>query len=132
MSITDPVADFITAIRNAAKAKKVSVTLPASKEKISIAEILKQESFIKDVKVAENGAKKSVIIYLKYLKNGKAAIQNIQKVSKPGLRKYVGATNVPKVLNGLGVAIVSTSKGIISGADAESQNVGGEVICKVW
>lgn len=133
MSVSDPVADYLTAIRNAAKAKKETVTIPASKTKIDITEILKEEKFISNYKILEDGVKKKIYINLRYIRGGEvSAIKGIEKVTKPSLQRYVPVEKIPKVLNGLGVAILSTNKGIISGHKAKAENVGGEVICKVW
>ena len=132
MSISDPIADFITCIRNAAKAKKETVTLPASKMKVQITEILRDERFITNFKVIEEGNKKFIRIYLKYLKGNRSAIKRIKKVSTPGLRRYVESKRIPRVLNGLGIIILSTSKGIITGEEARKQKTGGEMICTVY
>ncbi len=132
MSVSDPIADFITCIRNAYKAKKETVTLPASKAKIQIAEILKKEKFINNFKILEEGNKKFIRIYLKYLKGNRSAIKNISRVSTPGLRRYVGARNIPRVLNGLGIIILSTSGGLVTGEEARKQNTGGEMVCSVY
>jgi small subunit ribosomal protein S8 len=132
MAVSDPVADFLTIIRNGCKAKKETVTIPSSKLKGEIAEILKQEGFIKNYKIIEDGTKKQLRIYLKYLRNGKSAIKNLQKVSRPGLRRYTKAEKIPRVFNGMGVMIVSTSQGLMSDATARKDNIGGEMICKVW
>ena len=132
MSISDPIADFITCIRNAAKAKKEAVTLPASKMKVQITEILKDERFITNFKVIEEGNKKFIRIYLRYLKGNRSAIKRIKKVSTPGLRRYVESKRIPRVLNGLGIIILSTSKGIITGEEARKQKTGGEMICTVY
>ena len=132
MSISDPIADFLTCIRNGCKVHKDSVTMVSSKLKERIADILKAEGYIRDYAVLSEGAKKLITIKLKYKKNGSSRIQNLEKVSKPGLRRYTKGDEIPKVLNGLGVMIVSTSKGVVTGKEARQQNVGGEMICKVW
>ena len=132
MSISDPIADFIVCVQNASMAKKESVTLPSSKIKARIAEILKEEGFIKNFKVVEEGPKRFIRIYLKYLRGNRPAIRKLRKISTPGLRRYVEAGRIPRVLNGLGIVILSTSKGVVSGKVARQDNIGGEVICKVW
>ena len=129
---TDPIADFLTQIRNAAKTAKQTVTVPGSKLTVRLAEILKQEGFIENFKVIEEGAKKFIRIHLKYVKGKQSAIQSLVRISKPGIRHYVNCEEVPRVLGGLGIAIVSTSKGIMTDRQARSQKVGGELICKVW
>ena len=133
MSISDSVADFLTCVRNGSKARKQTIVVPASKMSASISDIMKSEKFIKDYKVVEEaGNKKKLHIQLRYLKDNKPAIKNIKKVSLPSLRRYVGVDSIPRVLNGLGVVVLSTSKGIITGKEARNQNVGGEIICTIW
>ena len=132
MSISDPIADFIVCVQNASMAKKETVTLPSSKIKARIAEILKEERFIKNFKVVEEGPKRFIRLYLKYLKGNRPAIKKMRKISTPGLRRYVEARKIPRVLNGLGIVILSTSKGVVSGESARQENIGGEIICKVW
>ncbi|MBU1863955.1 MAG: 30S ribosomal protein S8 [Candidatus Omnitrophica bacterium] len=132
MSLNDPIADFLCCIQNASKAKKETLTLPASNRTLRIVEILKEERFIKSFKLIEDGNKRSVRIHLRYLKGNRPAIKKIKKVTKPGLRQYVGVKKIPRVLSGLGVAILSTPKGIITDAQARKDKVGGEVICKIW
>jgi len=131
MSVSDPIADFITCIRNACQSRKETVTLPASKVKIQITEILKQENFINNFKVIDEGNKKFIRIYLKYIKGNRSAIKSFKRVSTPGLRRYVEAKRIPRVLNGLGIVILSTSKGIITGEKARHEKTGGEVLCTV-
>ena len=126
MAMTDPIADMLTRIRNANTAGHAKVEIPASKMKKSIAEILKNEGFIKDFSVAQDNAQGTITVELKYGPNKEKTI------SKPGLRVYAKADQVPKVLGGLGIAIVSTSKGVISDKEARKLGVGGEVICYVW
>ena len=126
MAMTDPIADMLTRIRNANTAGHAKVEIPASKMKKSIAEILKNEGFIKDFSVAQDNAQGTITVELKYGPNKE------KKISKPGLRVYAKADQVPKVLGGLGIAIVSTSKGVISDKEARKLGVGGEVICYVW
>ncbi|MDD1332470.1 30S ribosomal protein S8 [Lactobacillus delbrueckii] len=132
MVLTDPIADFLTRIRNANMAKHDSVEIPASNIKKSLTEILKQEGFIRDYEVTEDGKQGVIKITLKYGPNGERVISGLKRISKPGLRNYVSAYNLPKVLNGLGIAIVSTSAGILTDKEAREKNVGGEVIAYVW
>ena len=114
------------------KAQKEAVTLPTSHMKAKIAEILKEEGYITNFKIVEEGKKSFIRIYLKYNREKKAVIKNLQKVSKPGLRRYVPSEKIPRVLNGLGLVILSTSQGVITGRKARELHVGGEVLCKVW
>ena len=132
MAMTDPIADMLTRIRNANTAGHAKVEIPASKMKKSIAEILKNEGFIKDFSVAQDNTQGTITVELKYGPNKEKTIYGIKKISKPGLRVYAKADQVPKVLGGLGIAIVSTSKGVISDKEARKLGVGGEVICYVW
>lgn len=132
MVLTDPIADFLTRIRNANMAKHASVEIPASNIKKSLAEILKQEGFIKDYEVTEDGKQGVIKVFLKYGPNGERVISGLKRISKPGLRNYVSADNLPKVLNGLGIAIVSTSAGILTDKEAREKHIGGEVIAYVW
>ena len=132
MVLTDPIADFLTRIRNANMAKHDSVEIPASNIKKSLSEILKQEGFIRDYEVTEDGKQGVIKVLLKYGPNGERVISGLKRISKPGLRNYVSADNLPKVLNGLGIAIVSTSAGILTDKEAREKNVGGEVIAYVW
>ena len=132
MVLTDPIADFLTRIRNANMAKHDSVEIPASNIKKSLAEILKQEGFIKDYEVTEDGKQGVIKVCLKYGPNGARVISGLNRISKPGLRNYVSADNLPKVLNGLGIAIVSTSAGILTDKEAREKHIGGEVIAYVW
>lgn len=132
MPKTDFIADFLTTIRNASKAQKDKVTLPASKITISIAELLKEEGFVSQVKPFEDGKKKFVRVHLKYMSGEKAAIQGLKRISTPGCRRYVGCEEVPRVLGGLGIAIVSSSKGIITDRKARKDKLGGELLCTVW
>jgi small subunit ribosomal protein S8 len=130
MSMTDPVADMLTRIRNAQMAEKVSVVMPASKLKVAIAEVLKGEGYIGDFVVRDADGKKALNVELKYYA-GRPVIERIERVSKPGLRVYRGKDDLPRVLNGLGVAIVSTPKGVMTDKQARAANVGGEVLCIV-
>ena len=130
MSMTDPVADMLTRIRNAQMAEKMSVSMPSSKLKVAIAKVLKDEGYIDDFAIRENGAKPELDIALKYYA-GRPVIERIERVSKPGLRVYKGKDDLPRVMNGLGVAIVSTPKGVMTDRRARAGNMGGEVLCIV-
>lgn len=132
MVMTDPIADYLTRIRNANMAKHDSVEIPASNIKKSISEILKREGFISDYEVADDNKQGVIKVFLKYGPNGERVISGLKRISKPGLRNYVSAEDLPKVLNGLGIAIVSTSAGVITDKEARQKNVGGEVIAYVW
>ncbi|WP_297950831.1 30S ribosomal protein S8 [uncultured Lactobacillus sp.] len=132
MVMTDPIADYLTRIRNANMAKHDSVEIPASNIKKSISEILKREGFIRDYEVADDNKQGVIKVFLKYGPNGERVISGLKRISKPGLRNYVGAEDLPKVLNGLGIAIVSTSAGVITDKEARQKSVGGEVIAYVW
>ena len=131
MQITDPIADMLTRIRNANNAKHESVNVPASKLKLAIAKILIEEGYIKSYQFVEDGNQGVIKITLKYLGKEKV-ITGLRRVSKPGLRMYVGADELPKVLRGLGIAIVSTSKGVMTDKEARKLHVGGEVLAFVW
>jgi small subunit ribosomal protein S8 len=130
MSMSDPISDMLTRIRNAQMVGQVEVAMPCSKVKISIAQVLKDEGYIEDFAVREDGAKKELRIGLKYYA-GRPVIERIERVSKPGLRVYKGRDGLPKVLNGLGVAIISTSQGVMTDRKARATGVGGEVLCIV-
>ena len=131
MPVTDPIADFLTRIRNAINAKKKFVEVPSSKMKIRMSEILKESNFIRDFNIIEDNKQNIIRIHLKY-KNGESSISGLKKISTPGLRTYAGKDNLPRVLNGLGLAILSTSKGLLSDKQAKKEAVGGEVICHIW
>lgn len=130
MSMTDPIADMLTRIRNGQKARKVSVTMPASTAKLAVASVLKDEGYITDFSTEGEGAQKSLSVELKYFE-GSPVIESIQRASKPGMRIYRGKDELPKVLGGLGVAIVSTSAGVMSDRQAREKGIGGEVLCIV-
>ena len=131
--MTDPIADFLTRIRNAYLAGKKIVEIPSSKMKVAITEILCEKGYILSYKVVEGTPFNTIKIALKYHPQTKtAAIKHIERISRPGLRKYVDVENMPRVLNGLGIAILSTSKGVITDKEAKNLNVGGEVICYVY
>lgn len=130
--MTDPVADMLTRIRNAVAIERPFVDMPYSKEKHAIANALQREGFIWDSEVIEHQPSNYLRINLKYGPNGERVIQQIQRVSKPGRRVYSGVTDLPNVLQGLGIAVVSTNKGVLSNREAREQRVGGEVLCTVW
>ncbi|MCA9766182.1 SSU ribosomal protein S8P [Carnobacterium iners] len=132
MVMTDPIADFLTRIRNANMARHESLELPASKIKKDIAEILKREGFIKNVEYMEDDKQGVIRVFLKYGKNNERVITGLKRISKPGLRVYAKSGEVPKVLNGLGIAIVSTSEGVFTDKEARSKNVGGEILAYIW
>jgi len=132
VNVTDPIADMLTRIRNANNAYKDVVNMPASKMKINIADILKEEGYISDYKIIESYPQNTLRIYLKYGENNERVITGLKRISKPGLRVYAKKDEIPRVLGGLGIAIISTSMGIISDKTARKNGVGGEVICYVW
>lgn len=132
MVMTDPTADFLTRVRNANEARHETVEVPASNLKRDIANILKDEGFIRDVEYIEDNKQGVLKLTLKYGREGERVITGIKRISKPGLRVYAGAQDVPKVLNGLGIAIVSTSEGVVTDKVARSKHIGGEVIAYVW
>ena len=130
MSMTDPIADMLTRIRNGQKARKVTVSMPSSTAKIAVAKVLKDEGYITGYDTATEGVKTELNVELKYFE-GTPVIENVQRVSKPGLRVYRGNDEIPKVLGGLGIAIVSTSAGVMSDRQAREQGIGGEILCVV-
>ncbi len=132
MSFTDPIADMLTRIRNASSARHEKVIVPRSRLKIRIAEVLKEEGFIKDFVVHEDPPQGAITILLKYSADREPAISDIKRISKPGLRRYVPTDAIPRILNGMGIAILSTSKGVLVDREARKQKVGGELICTVW
>ena len=132
MQITDPIADMLTRIRNAGSARHETVDIPNSKMKKAIAEILLEEGYIRNFQLIDDGTQGIIRITLKYLPGKERAIQGLRRVSKPGLRVYAGADELPQVLRGLGIAIISTSKGIMTDKKARAQHVGGEVLAFVW
>lgn len=129
---TDPIADFLTRLRNAAAAKHQRVDVPVSKLKTEIARILKEEGYISNYKATEEEGHKIIRIYLKYGSNNEAAISNVERVSRPGCRVYVRRTEIPRVLGGLGINILTTPKGVMTGRQARKAGLGGEVLCQVW
>ena len=132
MQITDPIPDMLTRIRNAGSARHETVDIPNSKMKKAIAEILLEEGYIKSFQLIDDGTQGIIRVTLKYLPGKEKAIQGLRRVSKPGLRVYAGAEELPQVLRGLGIAIISTSKGIMTDKKARAQHVGGEVLAFVW
>lgn len=131
MNVTDPISDFLTRIRNAVKAKKIVVEIPSSKMKLGLADILKKNNFIDDYALVEDNKQNVLKVHLRY-QNGNPAITGLKRVSTPGLRIYKQKDELPRVLNGLGIAVISTSKGLLSDKDARNQSLGGEVVCLVW
>ena len=132
MSMTDPVADMLTRIRNGIQARHERVEIPASKLKVEIARILKDEGFINNYKVVEAEIQAVLRVYLKYADDGEPVIHGIERLSRPGRRVYRGKKEIPRVLGGLGLSILSTSRGVMSGSQAAQRGVGGEVLCQVW
>lgn len=132
MSMTDPIADMLTRIRNAAQARHKRVDVPASKLKLEIARILLKERFIANYKFVEDGPQGTIRIYLKYTPDEEPVINGLERVSKPGLRRYCGSGEIPRVFGGMGVSILSTSRGVLSGREAKAAGVGGEILCAVW
>lgn len=132
MSMTDTIADMLTRIRNASKAKHEKVDMPSSTIKAEVARILKEEGYVKNVKVINDTKPGTLRVFLKYSSGNEGVISGIERVSRPGRRVYVGKDEIPRVMNGLGIAIVSTSKGVMTDKTARETNIGGEFICKVW
>ena len=131
--MTDPIADMLTRIRNALTARHETVTVPASKVKVAIADILVREGYIKGYEIVENPVQNDILITLKYAPvKGQKVVTGLKRVSTPGLRVYAGVDNLPKVLNGMGIAILSTSKGILTDKEAREQRIGGDVLAYVW
>lgn len=132
MNITDPIADLLTRIRNASSAKHPNVDIPASNMKKAIAKILVEEGYVRNMQVIEDNKQGVIRITLKYSENGTPVISGLRRVSKPGLRNYTNCEDMPRVMRGLGIAIISTSKGVMTDKAARAQNVGGEVLAFVW
>ncbi len=132
MSMTDPIADMLTRIRNGIQSHHDRVELPASKLKVEIARILKSEGFISNYKLMEEKPQSKLRVYLKYSDDGEPVIHGIERISRPGRRVYRNTQEIPRVLGGLGLAIVSTSKGVMAGSEAVREGIGGEVLCQVW
>ena len=130
--MTDPIADMLTRIRNAIMVNKDTVEVPSSNMKKAIADIMLAEGYISEVKQVEDGHEGKLLLTLKYVGKGRSVINGLKRVSKPGLRTYAGVENMPKVLNGLGIAVLSTNKGIMTDKQAKAANVGGEVLCYIW
>lgn len=131
MTMTDPIADMLTRVRNGQQASKKSVLVPASKVKRAVLEVLKEEGYVRSVKDAELNGHKAIEVELKYYQ-GKPVMNEIKRISKPGLRKYTNSKEIPSVRNGLGIAIISTSKGVMTDAKARQDNIGGEILCTVF
>jgi small subunit ribosomal protein S8 len=132
MTTSDPIADMLTRMRNAMIARHSKVDVPASKLKADIARILKEEGYILNFKIAEEGSRKTIKIYLKYNTTNQPVITKLERVSRPGCRVYVGAREIPRVLGGLGINILTTPKGVMTGRTARKEGVGGELLCHVW
>ena len=130
--VTDTIADMLTRIRNANAMRYNEVSVPASKLKIELARILKEEGFIEDYKIVDKDVQGNIVLTLKYGKNKERVITGLKRISKPGLRVYAKSSEIPKVLNGLGIAIISTSQGIMTDKEARKQNLGGEVLAYIW
>ncbi len=132
MSLTDPVADFLTRIRNAIRARQQKMDVPASKLKAEIARILKEEGYISNYKATEEDGRQVLRVYLKYGANNEAAIRDLTRVSRPGCRVYVGRDEIKRVQGGLGISILTTPRGVMTGKQARRERVGGEILCEVW
>lgn len=132
MTMTDPIADMLTRIRNAITVSYETVDVPASKIKVNIAEVLKAEGMVRNYKVIKDKSFQTIRIFLKYDADGRAVITGLKRVSRPGCRVYTGSEDIPQVLNGYGINILSTSRGLMTDREARSQNVGGEILCSVW
>ena len=132
MRLTDPVSDMLTRIRNAISARHQKVDIPASKLKLEIARILKEEGYISNFKATEEEGHKILRVYLKYANNNEAVISNVNRVSRPGCRVYVRRTEIPRVLGGMGINILTTPRGVMTGRQARKQGLGGELLCEVW
>ena len=132
MNMTDPIADMLTRVRNALQARHPKVDVPASRLKSEIARILKEEGFIANYKVADEEGRRTIKIYLKYGPDTKPVITRITRVSRPGRRVYVGQRGIPKVLSGMGINIITTPRGVMTGRSAHREHIGGEILCEVW
>lgn len=132
MNLTDPVADFLTRIRNAHRARHQKLDVPASRLKAEIARILKEEGYIANVKPVEEAGQQLLRVYLKYGPNNEAVIRDLQRISRPGCRVYVGKDEIRRVQGGLGISIMTTPKGVMTGRQARREGVGGEILCEVW
>jgi len=129
--MTDPIADYLTRIRNAVRAQHKQVEIPASRMKTSLTDILYKQNFINGYSLLEDSPQGTIRIYLRY-KDGKPVIEGLERISTPGLRRYMASKDIPRTLNGLGITVVSTPKGLLTDAQARSENVGGEVLCRIW
>lgn len=132
MNMTDPVADMLTRLRNAQRTRHTTVEIPMSKLKLELARILKEEGYIRNFKVVEGVPRRSIKVLLKYTDDGEGAITGIERVSKPGRRVYAGKESLPSVYGGLGITVVSTSRGVLTGQKSKALGVGGEILCNVW
>lgn len=132
MSMTDPIADYLTRIRNSITAGKKTVDIPASNTKKEISRILYEQKFIRNYIIIDDGPQKTIRVFLKYTPTGESVIHELKRVSKPGLRHYADTKNLPRVRNNMGIAILTTSNGVMTEREAKRQNVGGEVLCSVW
>jgi small subunit ribosomal protein S8 len=132
MNMTDPIADLLTRVRNALAARHPKVDVPASKLKAEIVRILKEEGYIANYKVAEEDGKRTIKIYLKYSDDNRPVISRIARVSRPGRRVYVGQREIPRVLGGMGINILTTPRGVMTGRNAHREHIGGEILCEVW
>ena len=130
--LSDPVADMLTRLRNALASRHPKVDVPASKLKAEIARILKEEGYILNFKVAEEGVKKVIKIYLKYTPGNQPVISHIERISRPGCRVYAGKTDIPRVLGGMGINIMTTPRGVMTGRSAHKEGIGGEILCQIW
>jgi len=130
--ISDPISDMLTRVRNALQARHPKVDVPSSKLKMELSRILKEEGYILNFKLVEEGPAKTIRLYLKYTAANEPVISKIERISKPGCRIYAGSKEIPKVLGGLGVNVLTTSRGVMTGADARKAGVGGEVLCRIW
>ena len=132
MTMTDPIADMLTRLRNALRASHEMVNIPSSKLKVNIAKVLKAEGYIRNFRLISDGQRKFIRVFLKYDKDGVSVIEGIKRISKPSCRTYAGSDKIPNVLNGYGVGIISTSRGLMSDREARKRNIGGEILCFVW
>ncbi|MEW5807249.1 MAG: 30S ribosomal protein S8 [Acidobacteriota bacterium] len=132
MTMTDPIADLLTRIRNGLKARHEKVVIPSSKMKIEIVKILKEEGYIENFKIVDDGKQGLIEVFLKYFSDGKPVISGIERISRPGRRVYFGKDDVPRVLGGYGITIVSTSRGLMTGKQSRAKGYGGEILCNVW
>ncbi|HZQ90620.1 MAG TPA: 30S ribosomal protein S8 [Terriglobales bacterium] len=132
MNLTDPVADFLARLRNALRSRQPKVDVPASKLKLEIARILKEEGYIANFKVTDEEGRRVLRVYLKYGANNDSPISKLERVSRPGCRVYVGRNEIPRVLGGLGINILTTPRGVMTGRQARKEGVGGEILCQVW